>query len=897
MKKLVFALICLLPVLTSQAKTITVDDDGPADFNHILEAIDSSQHGDTIVVKAGTYEQRISFNGKAVTLTSEDPNDPNVVKATIIAVNPNSGYSVSFDFEEGNDSVLAGFTITGRGILCYGTSPTISKNIIRDCSNYGIHGEDNAAPVISGNTISSNIWQGIYYCNGPITNNIVSENKGGIAYCHGPITNNIISNNSFNLGGALSFCQGQITGNLIADNYAFSKGGACYSCTGDIVNNIITGNRSSIAGGGLCLCYGIIENNIITGNISGSGGGVFGCSRVYNNTIVGNIANESGGGLGQCPGYISNNIIAFNRAISVGGIYGDSISSYNTLHANEGGNFGGGTTMGVGDIIADPCFASDPNWDHNETPDDKSDDFWVDGDYHVKSEAGRWSPMDRSWVKDTITSPCVDTGDPNFNWTEELWPHGKHINRGAYGGTTQASMSPLSDEGNVADLNPEVDDADDWVDYSDMILLINEWLSEVGDMPLAEDLNRDGLVDFTDFAALVDNWHPPLPPPIWEMEPHATSTRTIAMSVVVAVPSGESVEYYFDSNSPGGHDSGWQDEPNYTDTGLDPNTEYNYRVKARNKATLVETAYSDWRSARTPPDLEPPGPDPATWATEPYAISPASIRMEAMIASDDSGVEYYFDCTSHPTYSSGWQDSPIYEITSLPGLPELPKDLYSFVVRVRDKAPSRNTTGDSTEVTVDLRPPSPNPATWATEPYAIPPASVGMVATTASDNSGVEYFFECTSHPVYSSAWQDSPVYQADSLPKGLYSFVVRVRDKSPTRNTTGDSTETTIDLTPPTPDPMQWAPGGQPRKVYRGGTHIDYWAEMTAAVATDAGGGPVEYFFECTTEHDFSSGWQSDPTYDVQIGGQHVLASFRVKARDQFGNETGVSSTVTALF
>ena len=139
MKKLVFTLICLLPILTLQGKTITVDDDGDADFDNIGAAINASDSGDTIVVRAGTYDRKISFNSMAVTLTSENPDDPNVVRATIIAVD--ADYSVSFDFGEGNDSVLTGFTITGRGIHCYGTSPTITKNIITDCSNYGIYGE------------------------------------------------------------------------------------------------------------------------------------------------------------------------------------------------------------------------------------------------------------------------------------------------------------------------------------------------------------------------------------------------------------------------------------------------------------------------------------------------------------------------------------------------------------------------------------------------------------------------------------------------------------------------------------------------------------------------------------------------------------------------------------
>ncbi|MGB2866645.1 MAG: right-handed parallel beta-helix repeat-containing protein [Sedimentisphaerales bacterium] len=809
MKKLVFTLICLLPIFTSQAKIITVDDNGPADFDNIQQAINSSEHGDTIIVKPGTYNQGIFFNNKSVTLTSEDPDDPNIVQSTIITTN--SGYSVTFDFGEGNRSVLTGFAITGGGIHCSdGTSPTISKNVIRDCGGDGIHGEeDNAEPILSDNTISSNTGYGIYKCNGPITNNIISENNiGGIAYCDGDISNNIISENLFLSnspgGGGLSYCKGKIVGNIIAYNHTNQKGGACYECTGDIIGNRIIGNTSQIAGGALSNCRGMIRNNIIAGNRSTNGGGLFSCYQIYNNTIVGNIAEENGGALSQCPGNISNNIIAFNSARKfVGGINGAGTSSYNNFWLNEGGNFGGGATMGPGDMIAEPLFVINGYWDNNETP-DESDDFWVDGDYHVTSQAGRWSPGDQSWINDSLTSPCIDAGgepnDSNSDWTAELWPHGRRINIGAYGGTVQASMS-LSDAGNIADLNPDVNDTNDWVDYNDMLLLADKWLSN--EVTLAEDLDRNGVVDFKDYAILVNNWQPKIFPPqpdpmTWQTEPYATSRTAIEMAATIATSTDDGgVEYYFECISLGGHDSGWQDEPDYTDTGLTAGTEYSYIVKARNTANLLETDYSDLRSATTfPEDTTPPGPDPATWKTEPYVSSAGSIRM---------------------------------------------------------------------------------------------------VATTASDESGVEYFFTCTSNPAYSSNWQDDPVYRVTSLPMGTYSFVVRVRDKSPNRNTTGDSVEVTVDLQPPTPDPMRWAPGGEPLEVYGGGGTWDYYAEMTATEATDPSGG-VEYYFECTTESGFSSGWQSSHTYKVIIGRSGQAQRFRVKARDIYGNQTAPSPVLPAI-
>jgi hypothetical protein len=170
-----------------------------------------------------------------------------------------------------------------------------------------------------------------------------------------------------------------------------------------------------------------------------------------------------------------------------------------------------------------------------------------------------------------------------------------------------------------------------------------------------------------------------------------------------------------------------------------------------------------------------------------------------------------------------------------------------------------------------------------------------MVAVTASDPSGVEYYFECKSNSQYSSGWQDSPTYEVGPLPGDTYTFVVRVRDKSTNHNTTGDSEEVTIDLQPPTPNPMQWATGGKPVEVNHGGGWQDNWAEMTAAEATDSSGG-VEYFFLCTTEHGFSSTWQSSRSYSVQIGQSSQVHKFRVKARDAHGNETAYSSEEAAL-
>jgi len=43
----------------------------PDDFQTIGQAIRSSHHGDTILVKPGTYFERIDYSGKHVMITSE----------------------------------------------------------------------------------------------------------------------------------------------------------------------------------------------------------------------------------------------------------------------------------------------------------------------------------------------------------------------------------------------------------------------------------------------------------------------------------------------------------------------------------------------------------------------------------------------------------------------------------------------------------------------------------------------------------------------------------------------------------------------------------------------------------------------------------------------------------
>jgi len=91
---------------------------------------------------------------------------------------------------------------------------------------------------------------------------------------------------------------------------------------------------------------------------------------------------------------------------------------------------------GEGNLCVDPLFVDPDN-----------------GDYHLLSAGWYWSSHTNSWTYGTMTSPCIDAGDPDSPLCNELlsvprdpdneWGENLRINIGAYGGTARASMMPL----------------------------------------------------------------------------------------------------------------------------------------------------------------------------------------------------------------------------------------------------------------------------------------------------------------------------------------------------------------------------------------------------------------------------------------------------------------------
>ncbi len=136
-----------------------------ANFGTIQDAIDSAENGDTVIVPIGFYmgegNRDLDFKGKAITLSSIDPENPDVVASTVINCQgtehePHRGFN--FHTIEDANSILEGFTITGGygsvggAIRCKNSSPMIVNCVFADNSaslaGGGIHNEDNSNPIL-----------------------------------------------------------------------------------------------------------------------------------------------------------------------------------------------------------------------------------------------------------------------------------------------------------------------------------------------------------------------------------------------------------------------------------------------------------------------------------------------------------------------------------------------------------------------------------------------------------------------------------------------------------------------------------------------------------------------------------------------------------------------------
>jgi hypothetical protein len=226
--------ICFLAVLISNSALAAVHR-VPEEYATIQAAINACQDFDTVVIAAGRYtgldNLSINFNGQKITVRSTDPDDPEIVKNTVIDCEGN-GRGFVFNMGENADSKLMGLTITngygmvGGAIYSYNdSSPLITNCVIRN--NSALFGGGIACtngksyPVITNCKITANsaLWGGGgIYLNGSsptiqnciISKNVAPEGEGGAIYseCSGNplIVNCTISGNVASASAGAIYC-------------------------------------------------------------------------------------------------------------------------------------------------------------------------------------------------------------------------------------------------------------------------------------------------------------------------------------------------------------------------------------------------------------------------------------------------------------------------------------------------------------------------------------------------------------------------------------------------------------------------------------------------------------------------------------------------------------------
>ena len=280
--------------------------------------------------------------------------------------------------------------------------------------------------------------------------------------------------------------------------------------------------------------------------------------------------------------------------------------------------------------------------------------------------------------------------------------------------------------------------------------------------------------------------------PSWLVPPVAVTDDTVTMSATPGTDASGWVEYYFTCVAGSGHDSGWVSFNKYTDVGLAPGMSVSYTVKLRDRSgnTTAESATASVTGASS--SIGTPG-----FSYGPIGIANGQITMSATKVTSPGGkVEYKFDRVSPTTASSGWQSSPNWTQTGL-----TTGASYGYTVTLRDNrgnvsAPCASATAAAQD---DAAPRLCMPVEhWLMQPYATIDNKVSMTAQTASDASGVEYYFHCVSGGGPDSAWQAGTTFVTPSaLPDGTYIYQYKVRDKSTRNNESTYSTSYPAKITP----------------------------------------------------------------------------------------------------
>ncbi len=352
------ALLAFLLVSAATTSTTYIVSEKSDDYS-IQSAINKAEEGDRIIVKSGTYSERLNITKKLIIIGVDTGNGLPVVNAN----EKKSAITLFMDgiWLEGFAVVNSGNSLQDAGIKVFSNNNLIRGNILNN-NSYGIYLKNSINNKIESNLACGNdVGIALQSSNNNIVLNNIATNNSFAGFFSGNSRNNTIKNNTVNANAWVGFLFNDTENSSIERNTAVGNANAGIWVLNSRSNQIKENNISN------CHIFGLI----------------LGAS--FNNTILGNTAYGNMDGISMDTS--SGNIIIKNDICSnMFGMYLDR-SSNNLIYLN---NF-------VRNAIDVYSHSSSNQWNSDKTLDylykglissNNLGNFWCDYTGNDKYESG-----------------------------------------------------------------------------------------------------------------------------------------------------------------------------------------------------------------------------------------------------------------------------------------------------------------------------------------------------------------------------------------------------------------------------------------------------------------------------------------------------------------------------